>query len=163
MSGEPWGSFPPGNAPPPPEVALGSGQYGAGPSTSAPQPDQEALLAEKVNFEVTTTVSDCRTFSDGLFHCTSLCAIITNISQGGLICILCITSILKHLLVELLVHDVACGVAFVFLRLKCSLAVSRRGSGSNLILRGMVRSASLGSWRRRRRICLLSTSGKSSG
>ncbi|CAL8460792.1 g323 [Coccomyxa elongata] len=47
MSGEPWGSFPPGNAPPPPEVASGSGQYGAGPSTAAPQPDQEALLAEK--------------------------------------------------------------------------------------------------------------------
>ena len=71
MSGEPWGSFPPGNAPPPPEIALGSGQYGAGPSTSAPQPDQEALLAEKVNLEVTTTVSDSRTSRhfDTLYSC----------------------------------------------------------------------------------------------
>ena len=56
MSGEPWGSFPPGSAPPPPENGSSSSQYGAGPSTSIPQPDQEALLAEKVWLQAKPTV-----------------------------------------------------------------------------------------------------------
>lgn len=48
MSGESLGSFPPGNVLPPPAFDPAARAHGAEASSSAPQQDQQALLADKV-------------------------------------------------------------------------------------------------------------------